>query len=84
MPHGLTIDHEGNTWLTDVAMHQVSTFTSGRVDRSTKTGQYGFELILLRPISSHALTENGGKKRKSHKIRNLHGHNLFFECKPFF
>ena len=23
MPHGLTIDHEGNTWLTDVAMHQV-------------------------------------------------------------
>ena len=25
MPHGLTIDHEGNTWLTDVAMHQVRT-----------------------------------------------------------
>ena len=24
MPHGLTIDSEGNTWLTDVAMHQVS------------------------------------------------------------
>ena len=23
MPHGLTIDHEGNTWLTDVALHQV-------------------------------------------------------------
>ena len=24
MPHGLTIDSESNTWLTDVAMHQVS------------------------------------------------------------
>ena len=37
MPHGLTIDHEGNTWLTDVAMHQVSTQTSGRVNWSNKT-----------------------------------------------
>jgi len=55
MPHGLTIDHEGNTWLTDVAMHQVSTSTTSGVDRWTKTGQYGFELILLRPISSHVL-----------------------------
>ncbi|CAF3716946.1 unnamed protein product [Rotaria sp. Silwood1] len=26
MPHGLTIDHEGNFWLTDVAMHQVFMF----------------------------------------------------------
>ncbi|KAL6953013.1 chondroitin AC lyase, partial [Sarracenia purpurea var. burkii] len=23
LPHGITIDHEGNTWLTDIAMHQV-------------------------------------------------------------
>jgi len=23
MPHGLSIDTEGNHWLTDVAMHQV-------------------------------------------------------------
>src|SRR5215475_1533260 len=23
MPHGLTIDHEDNVWLTDVALHQV-------------------------------------------------------------
>ncbi|KAJ7339646.1 hypothetical protein OS493_006053 [Desmophyllum pertusum] len=29
MPHGLTIDHEGNTWLTDVAMHQVFKFPRG-------------------------------------------------------
>ncbi|CAF2813402.1 unnamed protein product [Rotaria sp. Silwood2] len=26
MPHGLTIDHEGNFWLTDIAMHQVFMF----------------------------------------------------------
>lgn len=24
MPHGLTIDHEDNVWLTDVALHQVT------------------------------------------------------------
>jgi len=23
MPHGITIDHQGNVWVTDVAMHQV-------------------------------------------------------------
>lgn len=28
MPHGLTIDHEDNVWLTDVALHQVFKFTS--------------------------------------------------------
>ncbi|UJR29117.1 hypothetical protein I4U23_010331 [Adineta vaga] len=26
MPHGLTIDHEGNFWVTDIAMHQVFMF----------------------------------------------------------
>ena len=24
MPHGLSIDTEGNLWLTDVGMHQVN------------------------------------------------------------
>jgi hypothetical protein len=24
MPHGLSIDHQENIWLTDVAMHQVN------------------------------------------------------------
>ncbi|XP_052873865.1 peptidyl-alpha-hydroxyglycine alpha-amidating lyase 1 [Anopheles cruzii] len=33
MPHGLTIDHERNYWLTDVALHQVFKFN---VTRSTK------------------------------------------------
>lgn len=28
MPHGLTIDHEGSFWVTDVAMHQVFKFDS--------------------------------------------------------
>lgn len=23
MPHGITVDHDGNLWLTDVALHQV-------------------------------------------------------------
>lgn len=27
MPHGLTVDHEGNVWLTDVGLHQVFKFT---------------------------------------------------------
>ncbi|XP_022106614.1 peptidyl-glycine alpha-amidating monooxygenase B-like [Acanthaster planci] len=27
MPHGITTDHEGNIWLTDVALHQVFKFT---------------------------------------------------------
>lgn len=28
MPHGLTIDHRGNFWLTDIGMHQVFMFKS--------------------------------------------------------
>ena len=28
LPHGLTIDHEGRFWVTDVAMHQVFRFDS--------------------------------------------------------
>ncbi len=27
MPHGLTVDHTGNLWLTDVGLHQVFKFT---------------------------------------------------------
>jgi len=26
MPHGITVDHENNVWLTDVALHQVLKF----------------------------------------------------------
>ncbi len=28
MPHGLTLDHEGHVWLTDVGLHQVFKFTT--------------------------------------------------------
>ncbi|XP_060807382.1 peptidyl-alpha-hydroxyglycine alpha-amidating lyase 1 isoform X2 [Amyelois transitella] len=27
MPHGITVDHSGNVWVTDVALHQVFKFT---------------------------------------------------------
>jgi peptidylamidoglycolate lyase len=29
MPHGITLDQEGNTWLTDVALHQVFKYAPG-------------------------------------------------------
>lgn len=29
LPHGLTVDDKGNTWLTDVALHQVFKFARG-------------------------------------------------------
>ena len=32
LPHGLTIDHEGYYWLTDVAMHQVFKFEEGSTE----------------------------------------------------
>ena len=28
MPHGLTVDSQGNVWLTDVALHQVFKFAA--------------------------------------------------------
>ena len=49
MPHALTIDHEGNTWLTDQATHQVGTETSCTVLRSLHTGQRGVG-VTLRPV----------------------------------
>ena len=29
MPHGLKVDHDGNTWVTDVGLHQVMKFNKG-------------------------------------------------------
>ncbi|UJR26625.1 hypothetical protein I4U23_007943 [Adineta vaga] len=31
MPHGLSIDHQGNFWLTDVAMHQVFKYSKDKL-----------------------------------------------------
>jgi len=39
MPHGLTIDHEGNTWVTDVGRHQVLKFTRGQTTPSLVLGE---------------------------------------------
>ncbi|XP_071502884.1 peptidyl-glycine alpha-amidating monooxygenase B-like [Diadema antillarum] len=37
LPHGLTIDHEDNVWLTDVAMHQVFKYPAGGGNSSLLT-----------------------------------------------
>lgn len=39
MPHGLKIDHEGNTWVTDVGMHQVFKFKKGETKPSLVLGE---------------------------------------------
>ncbi|XP_015112717.1 peptidyl-alpha-hydroxyglycine alpha-amidating lyase 1 [Diachasma alloeum] len=36
LPHGLTIDGDGNYWLTDVAMHMVLKFASSEIDKNTE------------------------------------------------
>ena len=30
LPHGLTVDKQGNVWVTDVALHQVFKFPAGK------------------------------------------------------
>ncbi|KAF6217380.1 hypothetical protein GE061_001735 [Apolygus lucorum] len=35
LPHGITIDHHDNTWVTDIAMHQVLKFSYGNHKRPT-------------------------------------------------
>ncbi|XP_001943881.2 peptidyl-alpha-hydroxyglycine alpha-amidating lyase 2 [Acyrthosiphon pisum] len=39
MPHGITIDHQGNVWVTDVAMHQVFKFSPGAPRASLTFGK---------------------------------------------
>ncbi|XP_043283020.1 peptidyl-alpha-hydroxyglycine alpha-amidating lyase 1-like [Venturia canescens] len=34
LPHGLTIDHEGNYWMTDVALHQVFKFDAKDIEKN--------------------------------------------------
>lgn len=43
MPHGLTIDHENNYWITDVAMHIVMKFTSKSVEKANLTLGVAFQ-----------------------------------------
>ena len=37
LPHGLTIDHEGSFWLTDVALHQIFKFKEGDLKTASLT-----------------------------------------------
>lgn len=39
MPHGITVDHVGNVWLTDVALHQVFKFDVGKRNYSMVLGK---------------------------------------------
>ncbi|XP_055892509.1 peptidyl-glycine alpha-amidating monooxygenase B-like isoform X2 [Biomphalaria glabrata] len=39
MPHGITADHPGNIWLTDVAMHQVFKIPPGQTVQKMTLGQ---------------------------------------------
>ena len=46
LPHGLKIDSEGNTWVTDVGLHQVIKFNRGETQPSL--GQFSPALSLLK------------------------------------
>jgi len=37
LPHGLTVDNDGNIWITDVGAHQVYKFASGQLDKPALT-----------------------------------------------
>ncbi|KAK0055292.1 alpha-amidating enzyme precursor 1 [Biomphalaria pfeifferi] len=39
MPHGITVDHQGTIWLTDVAMHQVFKIPQGQTEPKMTLGQ---------------------------------------------
>ncbi|KAJ0182287.1 hypothetical protein K1T71_001656 [Dendrolimus kikuchii] len=39
IPHGITVDHAGNVWTTDVALHQVFKFEAGKRNYSMVLGQ---------------------------------------------
>lgn len=39
LPHGMTIDRHGNTWITDVALHQVFKFKPNSVYASIVIGR---------------------------------------------
>ena len=37
MPHGMSIDHQGNIWVTDVALHQVMKFSPNDLENPILT-----------------------------------------------
>jgi len=62
LPHGITIDYEGNTWLTDVALHQVFKFSPGAHRPSMIFGkkfEHGPGMTELCMPTSVAVATNG-------------------------
>ena len=47
MPHGLEIDKEGNTWVTDAGLHQVMKFEKGQTKPSLGSFR-NFDLEILK------------------------------------
>ena len=47
MPHGLEIDKEGNTWVTDAGLHQVMKFEKGQTKPSLGNFR-NFDLEILK------------------------------------
>ncbi|XP_046746356.1 peptidyl-alpha-hydroxyglycine alpha-amidating lyase 1-like isoform X2 [Diprion similis] len=63
MPHGLTVDHLGNYWITDVAMHQVFKFDANDlVAEKLQNVKIGREFdVELKLADSHTLEEKIGR-----------------------
>ena len=40
MPHGVYVDHDGNVWVTDVALHQVLKFDFNTTEPSLVLGEW--------------------------------------------
>jgi hypothetical protein len=64
MPHGITVDHEDNIWLTDVAMHQVFKFNLDQSDEpllvlGTEFAPGNGETQLCKPTSIDLSKTNG-------------------------
>lgn len=58
LPHGLTIDFNGNYWITDVALHQVLKFDASDIEahwEDLKREQYDAKLVQIDTSDRNAL-----------------------------
>jgi len=63
MPHGLTVDHEGNIYVTDVGLHQVKRFPPGKDEPDLVLGrafQPGSDVNHFCKPTSVAVSEHNG------------------------
>ncbi|XP_063995719.1 peptidyl-alpha-hydroxyglycine alpha-amidating lyase 1-like isoform X2 [Diachasmimorpha longicaudata] len=51
LPHGLTIDAEGNYWVTDVAMHMVMKFTASEIEKNMEALKKAEASVAQREIT---------------------------------